>query len=81
MMGWEKNSEVREVDELLWEHSEKYFLGIFYIHSKVKTMSRFYSEVEFNLNMNCACVPSLDILEEIMIQNGDIQMLVSRHIY
>ena len=44
-------------------------------------MSRFYSEVEFNLNMNCACVPSLDILEEIMIQNGDIQMLVSRHIY
>ena len=30
MMGWEKNSEVREVDELLWEHSEKYFLGIFY---------------------------------------------------
>ena len=25
MMGWEKNSEVREVDELLWEHSEKYF--------------------------------------------------------
>ena len=30
MMGWEKNSEVREADELLWEHSEKYFSSLFY---------------------------------------------------
>ena len=32
MMGREKNSEVREVDALLWEHSEKniFFSSLFY---------------------------------------------------
>ena len=52
-MGREKNSEVREVDALLWEHSEKkyFFQASFTIHNKVKTMLRF----EFNLNMKYIC--------------------------
>ena len=54
MMGREKNSEVREVAALLWEHSEKIFFvkPLYTIQDKVKTMLRF----EFNLNMKYAII-------------------------
>ena len=34
MMGREKNSEVREVDALLWEHSEKIFFSSLFYNSQ-----------------------------------------------